>query len=45
MRWNDMKKAYEEPEFNLVTFSFEDILEDRMNGSQPEGQGAGEGWD
>ena len=41
-----MRKTYEEPDFELITFSFESILEEpMMNGSDPEGQGAGEGWD
>lgn len=33
-----MKKKYEEPEFDLTEFSFERILEETQNGSDPEGQ-------
>lgn len=43
-----MKKRYLEPEFDLIAFSFEKILEEgdvMMNGSEPEGGGAGTGWD
>ncbi|MER2080371.1 MAG: hypothetical protein ABS876_02460 [Ruminococcus sp.] len=41
-----MKKKYYDPEFELVRFSFERILEDpEMDLSKPEGQGAGVGED
>ena len=41
-----MRKTYEEPDFELITFSFESILEEpMMNGSKGEGQAVGEGWD
>ena len=40
-----MKKTYEEPEFLLTAFSFENILEEpRMTGSEGEGQAAADGW-
>ena len=46
-----MRRKYEEPEFDLFAFSFESILgedpdeEPIMAGSDPEGNGAGTGWD
>ena len=34
-----MKKIYEEPEFEMVCFSFDDLLKEEMTGSKQEGQG------
>lgn len=34
-----MKKKYEEPEFEMVCFSFDDLLKEEMTGSKQEGQG------
>lgn len=34
-----MKKPYENPELDLIRFSFENLLEEQMSGSKQEGQG------
>jgi len=40
-----VKKQYDEPEFELYSFNFENILEEpQMGGSQPEDQGQKDAW-